>query len=77
MDNETKALLMTTIKTIEQVNHLRAEVGAIREGMILLLKASTTFPPGTTPEQYMQALVDTHMAETQPALDKMKAALQL
>ena len=77
MDNETKAMLMTGIKTLEQVNHLRAEVNALKEGMILLLKASTTFPAGTNPESHMQALIDEYLSETQPALDGMKKALGL
>jgi hypothetical protein len=77
MENETKAILMATIKCIEQVNQLRAESSAIKEAIILLLKNNVNFEDGLTAESFMQAINDKYLEETQPILDNMKALLKI
>ena len=76
MDTNTKAILMLEHKTLEQINELRAEAQAIKEALILLLKAQTNFPTGQTPENFMEAVKQEYLSKTKPILDKIRESFE-
>jgi hypothetical protein len=75
MTPNSETLSVLVLKLLDETNHLRAENQAIKEGLILLLKAQTKFPEGMTPADFLAQIELTYLAKTQPKIEEAKKIL--
>ena len=78
MTNEEKASFHIQLKTLEKINRIEADMSALKEAMILLLKENKAFSyADDDPAAYLNSISDKFLGETQPGVELIKKQLEL